>query len=107
MKNLKRATIVGETTGGGAHPGGGFRVAEHFGMFVPTGRAISPITKTNWEGTGVEPDVKVPADQALKVAHLAALRKSLEKTTDKELKGALEDLIESMQKEVSEAKEKK
>src|ERR1051325_8818363 len=47
LKNLKRATIIGETTGGGAHPGGGFRISEHFGMFVPTGRAISPITKTN------------------------------------------------------------
>ena len=42
LKNLKRATIIGETTGGGAHPGGGFRITEHFGMFVPTGRAISP-----------------------------------------------------------------
>src|SRR5688572_31623775 len=40
LKNLKRATIIGETTGGGAHPGGGFRITEHFGMFVPTGRAI-------------------------------------------------------------------
>ena len=77
LKNLKRATIVGETTGGGAHPGGGFRVNEHFSMFVPTGRAISPITKTNWEGTGVKPDVEVPADQALIVARLMALKKSV------------------------------
>ena len=107
LKNLKRATIVGETTGGGANPGGGFRLSQHFGAFIPTGRAINPITKTNWEGTGVEPDVKVPADQALKVAHLSALKKSFEKTTDKEMKDALQRLIDSMQKEVSEVPGKK
>src|SRR5678815_184263 len=77
LKNLKRATIVGETTAGGAHPGGFSRMSEHFGMFIPSGRAISPITKTNWEGTGVTPDVSVPADQALLVARLMALKKSL------------------------------
>ena len=75
LKNLKRATIVGETTGGGAHPTAGKRLAEHFMIAVPFARAINPITKTDWEGTGVEPDVKVPADQALETAKkLAAER---------------------------------
>jgi hypothetical protein len=74
LKCLKRATIVGETTGGGAHPGGVKRVHEHFGVFVPSGRAINPITRTNWEGTGVTPDIPVAADRALPTAHLAALR---------------------------------
>jgi len=74
LKSLKRATIVGETTGGGAHPGGIKRITEHFGMFVPSGRAINPITRTNWEGTGVTPDVPVAADRALATAHLAALK---------------------------------
>jgi hypothetical protein len=78
LKNLKRATLIGETTGGGAHPGGGYPVTEHFGVGIPTGRAINPITKTNWEGTGVIPDVEVPRQQALKVAHIAALKKVLE-----------------------------
>ena len=68
LKNLKRATIVGETTGGGAHPTMGVRLDDHFMIRVPTARSISPITKTDWEGTGVEPDVKVPADQALETA---------------------------------------
>jgi len=77
LKNLKRATIVGETTGGGAHPVAGQRIDEHFVIGVPFARAISPITKTNWEGTGVTPDVDVPADQALVVARLMALKKSL------------------------------
>ncbi len=68
LKNLKRATIVGETTGGGAHPVMGHRIDDHFMIGVPFARAINPISKTNWEGTGVEPDVKVPAEQALDVA---------------------------------------
>ena len=72
LKALKRATIVGETTGGGAHPGGTQRVGEHFALWVPTGRAINPVTKTNWEGTGVVPDVAVPADEALEKAKALA-----------------------------------
>ncbi len=107
LKNLKRATIIGETTGGGAHPGGFNRVHAHFGAFIPTGRAISPITKTNWEGTGVEPDLKVPAEQALKTAHLAALRKGVEKLTDDELKGAYRNHIQRLEKELGEMSSKK
>src|SRR5262249_36093703 len=61
LKSLNRATIVGETTGGGAHPGGSRRINDHFAIWVPSGRAINPITKTNWEGTGVTPDIDVPA----------------------------------------------
>jgi retinol-binding protein 3 len=68
LKVLKRATIVGETTGGGAHPVRGHRITEHFGIGVPFARAINPVTHTNWEGTGVEPDVKVDAAQALEAA---------------------------------------
>src|SRR4029450_2979455 len=105
LKNLKRATIVGETTGGGAHPGGMFRLNEHFGMFVPTGRAISPITKPNWEGTGVTPDVNVPADQALLTARLMALKKALA-TINPDLKAAAEAEISKMEKELSALKAK-
>jgi hypothetical protein len=68
LKILKRATIVGETTGGGAHPVSGHRIDDHFMIGVPFARAINPISKTNWEGTGVEPDVKVPASDALTTA---------------------------------------
>jgi hypothetical protein len=68
LKNLKRATLIGETTGGGAHPVAGHRIDDHFMIGVPFARAINPISKTNWEGTGVAPDVKVPADEALEVA---------------------------------------
>lgn len=100
LKNLKRATIVGETTGGGAHPGGPARLHDHFNAFIPTGRAINPISKTNWEGTGVEPDIKVPKEQALKVAYLAALKKSLTNMKDENVKNGLKQLIEETQKEL-------
>jgi len=104
LKNLKRATIVGETTGGGAHPGGPSRINAHFVVGVPRGRAINPISKTNWEGTGVEPDVKVPAGEALKTAHLAAVNKAVEKTSDQRRKDQLKDLAQTLQKELDELK---
>ncbi len=68
LRNLERATIVGERTGGGAHPGDFHEVGGVLGVFIPNGRAINPITGTNWEGTGVEPHIAVEASQALDVA---------------------------------------
>ena len=67
FQSRKRATLVGETTGGGANPGGTFPVNPRLFIFIPTGRAINPITHTNWEGTGVVPDIDVAADKALEV----------------------------------------
>ena len=104
LKNLKRATIIGETTGGGAHPGGMRRINEHFHIFVPSGRAINPISKTNWEGTGVKPDVEVTAEQALKTAHLTALKKLLDKATDPMMIEQLKRNISDLEKETTEAK---
>jgi C-terminal processing protease CtpA/Prc len=75
LKMLKRATIVGETTGGGAHPVAGRRIDDHFIIGVPGARAINPISKTNWEGVGVEPDVKVAAATALATAQKMATEK--------------------------------
>ncbi|MCI0489245.1 MAG: S41 family peptidase [Blastocatellia bacterium] len=105
LQNLKRATIIGETTGGGAHPGGVRRINDHFAVWVPSGRAINPISGTNWEGTGVKPDVDVPADLALKTAHLAALNKLLEKSKDERLKNQLKSIIETVQKELDGVKQ--
>jgi len=75
LKNQKRATIVGETTGGGAHPVAGHTVADYFTIGVPFAKSLDPVTKTNWEGTGVEPDVKVPAADALATAEKLATEK--------------------------------
>ena len=80
MKNLERATIVGETTGGGAHPVSRLAWPDiRMSLSVPFGRAINPITETNWEGTGIEPHIDVPEGEALTVAHLDALRKLAER----------------------------
>lgn len=68
LRVLERATLVGETTRGGANPGGVFPIDAQFEMIIPTGRAINPITGTNWEGTGVEPHVAVAANLALETA---------------------------------------
>ncbi len=62
---INRAPIIGGTTGGGAHPVSSHRIHAHFLIGMPFARAINPISKTNWEGTGVEPDVKAPAPDAL------------------------------------------
>ena len=75
LKNLKRATLIGETTGGGANAGDDRRLLPNFSVFIPLSRLISPVTKTNWEGVGVAPDVSVPAGDALATAQLAVLKK--------------------------------
>jgi hypothetical protein len=93
LQALKRATVVGETTGGGANPGGAVTLANGFVVFVPMGRAINPLTKKNWEGVGVKPDVAVPASQALVVAHAQALRDILKIQTDQEYRRMLERLL--------------
>jgi retinol-binding protein 3 len=94
LKNLRRATIIGETTGGGAHPVNGVKVSEHFEIGVPFARAISPITKANWEGVGVSPDVSVPADQALDKAYVMALEQIVAGTTDPQRKAGLQRVLD-------------
>lgn len=99
LQNLKRALVVGETTGGGAHSSRGpQRLTPSFTAIIPAGRAISPITKTNWEGTGVTPDIKTSADAALSVAHLHALRSLLEKETDPLWTQSLQRLADDLSK---------
>jgi C-terminal processing protease CtpA/Prc len=65
LKTLERATLIGETTAGGAHPMEIHRIDDHFSVSIPVGQSISPVTHTDWEGTGVVPDIRVPAAQAL------------------------------------------
>ena len=86
LKNLKRAVVVGRTTGGGAHPVEGRRINDAFMVMVPFARAINPVTKTNWEGVGVTPDVEAPADQALSVAHQAAIETLLAGSDDADVR---------------------
>jgi retinol-binding protein 3 len=76
----KRGVVVGETSAGGANPGGVFDAGDGLQIFISTGAAINPVTGANWEGKGVKPDVAVLADQALERAHLLALQTVLART---------------------------
>jgi Peptidase family S41/N-terminal domain of Peptidase_S41 in eukaryotic IRBP len=73
LQQLRKSKVVGEPTRGGAHPCESFRVHPHLELTVPTARAIGSTTGTNWEGTGVTPDIPVPAAEALDTAHRLAL----------------------------------
>jgi hypothetical protein len=96
LQTQKRATIVGEPSGGGANPGGPVRLADHFEAFMPRGHAINPITKTNWEGTGVQPDVRAPQADALNAAQALALKALIAKSTDPQEQAALRQALTSV-----------
>ncbi|ESQ82788.1 S41 family peptidase [Asticcacaulis benevestitus] len=74
MQTLKRGTLVGEVTGGGANPGGTQPIGSGLGLFVPSGRAENPITHTSWEGTGVHPDVATAPALSFSTTYSMALR---------------------------------
>ncbi|MBL0387582.1 S41 family peptidase [Tumebacillus sp. ITR2] len=81
LQQLKRATIVGEVTRGGANPGGMVKVHENFSVFIPMKRSINPITQTNWEGKGVTPHVALEADAAFEWAYREALKEIAEEVS--------------------------
>ena len=74
LKDMKRAIVIGETTAGGAHPVDHISVNDYFGVRIPFARMISPVSKTDWEGVGVIPDVQISKDEALEVACKYALK---------------------------------
>lgn len=78
LRRLGRAAVVGERTRGGAHPRRAFRVHPHLEATIPVARAVDPVTGTNWEGTGVVPDIAVPAGEALATAYRLALAQVVE-----------------------------
>lgn len=86
LKHMKRAVVIGETTGGGAHDNKYVILTDNFMMSLPFARAVNPVTKSNWEGTGVEPDVKVSQDEALDTALVMAIKKLADKEEDPEFK---------------------
>lgn len=82
-------TLYGATTAGAANPGGMFPLSDHLAAFIATGRAINPVTKTNWEGIGVKPDHDVPPGDALREAHVAALNQLMGAAKDEDHKAYL------------------
>ena len=89
LKYMERATIVGETTRGGAHPVNMEILNDKFAIALPKGRAINPITKTNWEGVGIEPHFKVDRKDALNKAQSLALEKLIEKESNEDKKNLM------------------
>ena len=100
LKNLKRATIIGEVTGGGANPGGNVAVTPHFSMFLPVGKAINPITKTNWEGVGVQPDSVTSSKMALNKAHITAMNHGITNTKNPLWKEELKRLVAEVENDI-------
>jgi retinol-binding protein 3 len=89
LKNMRRATVIGEATLGAAHTTDMEIVQEHFQVEFPSGRSISPFTQSDWEGRGVVPDIVAPVEQALEVAHLHALERLFDTCTDDQRKQEL------------------
>ncbi len=99
LKNLKRATLVGETTGGGAHPGGTLTATDRFQVWGPTGRAINPITQTNWEGTGVTPHIETKQADAFNTAYIKALEGLVEYNKDESAQAIYQWIKEGLEAE--------
>ncbi len=97
FQTQKRATLVGEVTGGGANPGDMFALAKGLVAFIPTGKAINPVTGTNWEHVGVKPDIAVPADAAQQTAHVAILERLLADAKDPRQRDELQQALKSLQ----------
>jgi retinol-binding protein 3 len=96
LKMLGRATIVGERSGGGAHAALPLRIDSHFRVSVPFARAINPISRTNWEGKGVEPDMRVEEDVAIHAAYRAALEGALKQDLGFTQQDAVQRQIEAL-----------
>lgn len=95
LQTRQRATLIGETTGGGANPGRTHALPGGFTVFVSNGRAINPITGTNWEGVGVKPEVPVPAAEAFVTAYRRALEGVDLAQLDAPTRARLDDLLQN------------
>jgi len=93
MQTQKRATLIGQTSAGAANPGGTRGINEHLSVFIPTGRAINPITNTSWEGVGVQPEILTNKEETFDQALILA-----QKAADSLRKNKLETYIQLQQK---------
>ncbi|WP_051359424.1 S41 family peptidase [Paucisalibacillus globulus] len=85
LQNLNRATVIGERTKGGAHPGGFQPINDYFSVNIPIGRAVNPITNDNWEGKGVTPHLEVAEEHAFLIAQYLCLTNLLETSADRDI----------------------
>lgn len=108
MQTQKRATLVGETTGGAANPGDVFKVNSDLEIFIPTGTGTNPVTKTNWEGIGVIPEIKTSAENAYsKTVELASqaaeIYRNKKASESKKLYDELEGILDKPTQSYSES----
>jgi hypothetical protein len=101
LQAAKRAIIVGETSAGAANPGGPVPVGDGFSIFVSQGTPVNAVTKGNWEGTGVKPDVAVPAAEALTRARMLALEAVLARAPNAPTATDTRWVLEALKAEVS------
>lgn len=96
LKHLKRASLVGEPTAGGANPAGIDIISDDFYVTIPHATPTNPVTGTNWEGCGVKPHIGVHAAKALELAHTQALSRLIDATIDEVAKKKLQWLLEEI-----------
>lgn len=97
LKALKRATIIGNVSGGGAHAADFKLINKYFDMSIPLARAINPITNTNWEGVGVIPDVEIDLNKAKEYAQAELIKTALKNENDESLISAYEWRLEELE----------
>jgi Peptidase family S41 len=107
MQTQKRATLIGQTTRGGANPGRIMRLNDKLEAIIPVGKAINPITKTNWEGVGVVPDIATSVEDSFEKAHELARVAAQQHGSDRkkrheELSARLVDILDSVDPETGE-----
>jgi hypothetical protein len=96
LQTRHRATLVGETTGGGANDNEFRRLGDHYIASISIGHAINPVTQTNWEGKGITPDIPVPQGDALRTAYRTALQHLVQTTQDERELGELQQALEGL-----------
>jgi hypothetical protein len=102
-----RAKVIGETTGGGAHGTKPYRISKYFSASIPFSSSVNPITHGDWEGTGVKPNVIVPADQALLTAQIIAIRALISRIpAETQRVTKLEQIVLDKEKELNVIKQK-
>jgi len=84
LQHYGRAIIVGTKTKGGAHAANPFIINDYFVVDLPFAKPVNPVTKSNWEGTGVIPDIKCQANDALKKAQNVITEKIISNNSDKD-----------------------
>lgn len=100
LQATKRAMVIGERTAGASHPAEEYELTPNFTLELPFARSINRVTKTDWEGTGVVPDVPTHAASALDVARLKAIELLMDRPASSRLaeerKATLAELLKRL-----------